>query len=51
VKVQPCRFQPLTTPSFSFRTCSFHFIEADAVALQLTEPWPVMKFWGFCFVS
>jgi hypothetical protein len=35
-------------PSFEFRTWSFHFIEADAVALQLTEPWPVMKLWGFC---
>ena len=42
---------PLTTWSCASRTWSFHFMVAEALACQVTDPWPVIKLPGFCLGS
>lgn len=47
--VEPRRFQPLIMLWSASRTRRLHFMVAEAVALQVTEPCPVMNLRGFCF--
>jgi hypothetical protein len=47
---EPRRLQLLMTWSPASRTFRFHFMVADAYALQVTEPSPVIKLEGDCLV-